>query len=160
MARSNVSSTASTASTASTVRAAPTPRKSAVAARIVAAATACPVAAALEVIGEKWTLLVLRDLSRHPARRFQDLIESLEGCAPNTLSARLSALEHHGLIERRLYEQHPPRMEYLLTGQGRDVLPVLAALKSWGTKLQVRAAAKTQRVFSRCRPASAPRSAS
>ena len=96
----------------------------------------CPVACALDVIGEKWTLLILRDLTRNPARRFQDLIDSLHGCAPNTLSARLASLEEHGLIERRLYEQHPPRMEYVLTDKGREVRPVLKALKAWGEKLQ------------------------
>ena len=100
----------------------------------------CPVACALDVIGEKWTLLVLRDLTLNPSRRFQDLIDSLKGCAPNTLSARLASLEEQGLIERRLYEQHPPRMEYLLTAKGREVLPVLKALKAWGQKLQAEAA--------------------
>ena len=101
---------------------------------------ACPVACALAQIGEKWTLLILRDLTMHPSRRFQDFIESLKGCAPNTLSARLSALEEAGLIERRLYEQHPPRMEYVLTAKGREVRPVLKALKAWGQKLQAGAA--------------------
>lgn len=96
----------------------------------------CPVACALDRIGEKWTLLILRDLTLHPSRRFQDFIESLKGCAPNTLSARLSALEEAGMIERRLYEQHPPRMEYVLTEKGREVRPVLKALKAWGLKLQ------------------------
>jgi len=96
----------------------------------------CPVACALDRIGEKWTLLILRDLMLHPSRRFQDLIESLKGCAPNTLSARLSSLEEMGLIERRLYEQHPPRMEYVLTARGREVRPVLKALRAWGLKLQ------------------------
>jgi DNA-binding HxlR family transcriptional regulator len=96
----------------------------------------CPVAAALDVIGEKWTLLILRDLARHPTRRFQDLLESLQGCAPNTLSARLASLERNGLVERRLYSQHPPRMEYLLSTKGRNVLPVLTALKRWGATLQ------------------------
>ena len=99
----------------------------------------CPVACALAQIGEKWTLLILRDLTRNPSRRFQDLIESLKGCAPNTLSARLSSLEEAGLIERRLYEQHPPRMEYVLTAKGREVRPVLKALKAWGEKLQAEA---------------------
>ena len=101
---------------------------------------ACPVAAALDVIGEKWTILVLRDLSRHPSRRFQDFIESLKGCAPNTLSARLVSLERHGLIQRRLYEARPPRNEYLLTDAGRAVLPVLDALSTWGRSLQAAAA--------------------
>jgi len=100
----------------------------------------CPVACALERIGEKWTLLILRDLTLHPSRRFQDLIESLKGCAPNTLSARLSSLEEMGLVERRLYEQHPPRMEYVLTAKGREVRPVLKALRAWGLKLQGEAA--------------------
>ena len=100
----------------------------------------CPVACALDVIGEKWTLLILRDLTRNPSRRFQDLLDSLKGCAPNTLSARLSSLEEQGLIERRQYEQHPPRMEYVLTAKGREVRPVLKALKAWGEKLQAEAA--------------------
>ena len=100
----------------------------------------CPVACALDVIGEKWTLLILRDLTRNPSRRFQDLLDSLHGCAPNTLSARLSSLEEQGLIERRQYEQHPPRMEYVLTAKGREVRPVLKALKAWGEKLQAEAA--------------------
>ena len=126
MARPTASATAAAAATAAR-RVAPAP------------AAACPVAAALDVIGEKWTLLIQRDLSRHPARRFQDLIESLKGCAPNTLSARLAALERHGLVERRLYEQHPPRMEYVLTQKGRDVRPVLKALRAWGQRLQAEA---------------------
>ena len=96
----------------------------------------CSFACALDQIGEKWTLLILRDLTMHPSRRFQDLIESLKGCAPNTLSARLSSLEEAGLVERRLYEQHPPRMEYVLSAKGREVRPVLKALKAWGLKLQ------------------------
>jgi DNA-binding HxlR family transcriptional regulator len=100
----------------------------------------CPVACALDVIGEKWTLLILRDLTRNPSRRFQDLLDSLHGCAPNTLSARLSSLEERGLIERRQYEQHPPRMEYVLTAKGREMRPVLKALKAWGEKLQAEAA--------------------
>jgi len=96
----------------------------------------CPVACALDVIGEKWTLLILRDLTRNPSRRFQDLLDSLHGCAPNTLSARLSSLEQQGLIERRQYEQHPPRMEYVLTAKGRELRPVLKALKAWGSTLR------------------------
>jgi len=101
----------------------------------------CPVACALDVIGEKWTLLILRDLTLNPSRRFQDLLDSLKGCAPNTLSARLAALEQQGLVERRQYEQHPPRMEYVLSTSGREVIPVLRALKAWGLKLQAAAAA-------------------
>ena len=96
----------------------------------------CPVITALEVIGERWVILILRDLLRNPTRRFQDLQDSLKGCAPSTLSTRLKALEAHGLIERRLYEQHPPRLEYLLTVKGRAVGPVVASLRDWGLQLQ------------------------
>ena len=96
----------------------------------------CPVITALEVIGERWVILILRDLLRNPTRRFQDLQDSLKGCAPSTLSTRLKSLEAHGLIERRQYEQHPPRLEYLLTAKGREVGPVVASLRDWGLRLQ------------------------
>jgi len=99
----------------------------------------CPVAAALDVIGERWSLLILRDLFMHPTRRFQDLLDSLQ-VAPNTLSARLATLEREGLVERRLYEQRPPRMEYVLTAKGREVEPVLRVLQAWGQKLRADAA--------------------
>jgi DNA-binding HxlR family transcriptional regulator len=94
----------------------------------------CPVARALEVVGDKWTLLILRDLFLHKTRRFQDLQESLEGIAPNTLSARLKSLEGNGVIERQLYSEHPPRMEYVLTTKGSHLGPIVLALRAWGTK--------------------------
>jgi DNA-binding HxlR family transcriptional regulator len=96
----------------------------------------CPVAAALEVIGERWTLLVVRDLLRLGPRRFQDLEASLLGVSPNTLSARLKRLEEAGVIERRYYTEHPPRAEYVLTEKGRDLGPIVLALKKWGEKYQ------------------------
>jgi DNA-binding HxlR family transcriptional regulator len=92
----------------------------------------CPVARALDVIGEKWSLLILRDLFRKGPLRFQALEEGLPGVAPNTLSARLKALEARGVITTRLYENHPPRNEYLLTAKGKAFGPVLKALYSWG----------------------------
>jgi len=92
----------------------------------------CPVARALDVIGEKWSLLILRDLFRKGPLRFQQLEAGLLGVAPNTLSARLKALKAEGVITTRLYEAHPPRYEYLLTDKGRALGPVLKALHSWG----------------------------
>lgn len=92
----------------------------------------CPVARALDVIGEKWTLLILRDLFLDGPCRFQDFQQSLVGIAPNTLSARLKSLGATGVVTRRLYTQHPPRPEYLLTEKGRKLGPVLAALRNWG----------------------------
>jgi DNA-binding HxlR family transcriptional regulator len=93
----------------------------------------CPVARTLDIIGERWTILILRDLFLHGSRRFQDFVESLTGIAPNTLSSRLKVLETEGIIEREIYSDHPPRMEYRLTQKGKDLGPVLTALKHWGT---------------------------
>lgn len=92
----------------------------------------CPVARALDVIGERWTLLIIRDLLKFGPRKFADLEESLAGISPNTLSARLKLLESHAVIEKRLYEQYPPRAEYVLTGKGRQLGGVVLALKKWG----------------------------
>jgi DNA-binding HxlR family transcriptional regulator len=92
----------------------------------------CPVAAALEIIGERWTLLIVRDLLRQQTRRFQDLETSLQGISPNTLSSRLKRLEEAAIVERRFYEEHPPRAEYVLTDKGRALGPIVLALKRWG----------------------------
>ena len=92
----------------------------------------CPIARTLDVIGERWSILLLRDLFPRGPRRFQDFQESLAGVAPNTLSARLKTLEAQGVIARRFYSEHPPRLEYYLTEKGKDLGPVLKALKKWG----------------------------
>ena len=94
----------------------------------------CPVARALDAIGEKWSLLILRDLFRKGPLRFQALSEGLPGVAPNTLSARLKKLEAEGVIGARLYEPHPPRYEYFLTDKGKALGPVLKALHGWGER--------------------------
>ena len=94
----------------------------------------CPIARALEVIGEKWSLLILRDLFRKGPLRFQDLEGGLAGVAPNTLSTRLKTLEAQGVIATRLYEKHPPRFEYFLTDKGKALGPVLKALHGWGER--------------------------
>ena len=70
----------------------------------------CPVAKTLELIGDRWTLLLVRDLLPG-TRRFQDLLTSLSGIAPNILSDRLKLMEEHGLVSRRLYSEHPPRAD-------------------------------------------------
>jgi DNA-binding HxlR family transcriptional regulator len=94
----------------------------------------CPVARTLDLIGERWTVLILRDLLRDGPRRYQDFQESLAGVAPNTLSARLKAMEAAGLIERKPYSEHPPRLEYHLTEKGKTLGPVLKALREWGRR--------------------------
>ncbi len=94
----------------------------------------CPVVRTLSIIGERWTILILRDLVRDGPRKFQDLERSLEGISPNTLSDRLKTLEEHGIIAQRFYEEHPPRAEYVLTEKGRELRPVIKELREWGEK--------------------------
>ena len=94
----------------------------------------CPVARSLDIVGEKWSLLVLRDLRRKGPLRFQDFQQGLPGLAPNTLSARLKWLEAKGVIATRLYETHPPRYEYFLTEKGEALGPVIKALYAWGER--------------------------
>ena len=92
----------------------------------------CPVARTLDIVGERWTILILRDLMLSGPRKFHELDRSLPGISPTTLSARLKRLEEAGIVERRFYEQHPPRAEYLLTERGETLRPVLKALFEWG----------------------------
>lgn len=93
----------------------------------------CPMALSLEIIGERWTLLIVRDLLRGKCR-FQDLVESLDTMAPGVLSRRLKLLETEGIIERRVYSDHPPRAEYALTAQGQELRSVIRAMMIWGSK--------------------------
>jgi DNA-binding HxlR family transcriptional regulator len=92
----------------------------------------CSIAASLAVIGERWTLLVMREvlLGR---RRFADIRQQL-GVAPNILSDRLQTLVEQGLLERHRYGKHPEALEYLPTDKGIDISPVLVALMQWGDK--------------------------
>lgn len=92
----------------------------------------CPIAGSLELIGERWTLLVVRDiLLGH--RRFGELQEEL-GIARNVLTNRLARLCDEGILERRQYQDNPPRCEYFLTEKGLDLWPVLMALRGWGER--------------------------
>jgi DNA-binding HxlR family transcriptional regulator len=94
---------------------------------------ACPVARSLEFLGERWTLLIVRDLLHGP-RKFQDLQESLTGVAPAVLSDRLKLLEAQGVVSRSFYSEHPPRAEYALTERGVELRPVVGALAIWGSR--------------------------
>lgn len=94
----------------------------------------CPVARTLDLIGERWTILLLRDLLLQGPRRFQDFQASLPGVAPNVLSARLKSLEEDGLVRRELYSDRPPRLQYVLTDKGRSLGPVVKAMRDWGAK--------------------------
>ncbi len=92
-----------------------------------------PVARALELVGERWTILILQELLRG-LHRFTDLKDSVNGIAPNVLSDRLKILEACGVVERRFYSDHPPRAEYHLTRKGHELGVVAGGLAVWGAK--------------------------
>lgn len=98
--------------------------------RIDLSAFECSVARTLEVVGDKWTLLILRD-AFYGVRRFEDFARDL-GIARNVLTDRLGRLVDAGVLVRRPYEERPPRHEYRLTAKGRDLLPVLLTMLHWG----------------------------
>src|SRR3954451_19298821 len=85
---------------------------------------ACPGTATAEVLGGKWTILLIRDLA-DGCCRFGELERSLEGISPRTLSLRLRALEEHGIVERKTFAEVPPRVEYTLTDKGRALVPII-----------------------------------
>jgi DNA-binding HxlR family transcriptional regulator len=95
----------------------------------------CSVAAALNLVGEKWALLAVREIT-FGNKRF-DVIARNTGAPRDRLAARLRALEAGGVITRRLYSEHPPRYEYELTEAGQELRPVLTALRGWGDKWAV-----------------------
>src|SRR5581483_6415219 len=96
------------------------------AARHIRASLVTPV---LDIIGDRWTLLLLAALAAGP-RRFDELARRI-GIARSTLAQRLSDLDADGLVERRRYQQNPPRFEYGLSEKGRDTLPILHAIRNW-----------------------------
>lgn len=91
------------------------------------------IASAMEIIGNKWTALILRDLAGG-SKRFGELERSLQGISPRTLSQRMDDLEAHGIITKQSFAEVPPRTEYTLTQKGRDLVPVLEQMATWGTK--------------------------
>jgi DNA-binding HxlR family transcriptional regulator len=95
----------------------------------------CPMAATLEVIGERWTILIVRDLFLG-LRRFDDLQRKL-GVARNILQSRLERLMEHGVVRREPYQEHPVRYEYRLTEKGIDLWPVLMSLLQWGDRYAI-----------------------
>lgn len=97
----------------------------------------CSVAASLQLIGEKWSLLVVRELS-YGVHRFADIARNT-GAPRDVLTSRLRSLEAAGVVERRLYQERPPRHEYRLTGAGEELRPILLSLSQWGDRWAVEA---------------------
>jgi DNA-binding HxlR family transcriptional regulator len=92
---------------------------------------ACPIARTLDLLGDRWTLLIIRDLFLGHSR-FSEFLRSCPGLPPKLLSERLKRLTDAGLAERAIYREHPLRAEYRLTEEGRSLLPVLSAIGEWG----------------------------
>jgi DNA-binding HxlR family transcriptional regulator len=91
----------------------------------------CPIASTLDLIGDRWTLLLVRDLIAGKTR-FSEFLASDERWPTNVLADRVRRLERHGMITSVLYSQHPPRAEYHLTPKGHELEPVLQAMGAWG----------------------------
>ncbi len=108
----------------------------------------CSIARSLEVIGEWWTMLVVRE-AFNGVRRFDDFQGRL-GIARNVLATRLQGLVDHGILERRLYQERPERFEYRLTDKGRDLYPVLISIMRWGDKYTTNEAGPPVRLTHEC----------
>lgn len=93
-----------------------------------------PIENTLQVIGSKWTVLVIAELSKG-IRRFGELEKALVGISPRTLSLRLSSLEKFGVIDRKVFPEVPPRVEYKLTALGKSLEPILKVMHTWGSSL-------------------------
>jgi DNA-binding HxlR family transcriptional regulator len=93
----------------------------------------CAIAATLDIVGDRWSLLVVRDLLFRDDLRYGDLAASAEGMPTNTLADRLRKLTDAGIIEREQYSGRPPRYSYRLTDRGRALAPILDAMATWGT---------------------------
>jgi DNA-binding HxlR family transcriptional regulator len=91
----------------------------------------CPVARTAEIIGNKWTPLIVRDLA-HGQKRFSELERSLRGISPKTLSERLKRLEESEVVDRHCFAEVPPRVEYTLTPKGYALLPVIDSMRAFG----------------------------
>ena len=93
----------------------------------------CPIATTLDIVGDKWTLVVIRDLLTGK-RRYGEFLSSPEGITTNILADRLKRLEVEGLVEKRPYRRRPLRNEYILTDKGTGLLPVLQEICRWGNR--------------------------
>ena len=98
-----------------------------------------PVENTLEVIGSKWAVLIINELASG-MRRFGEIEKSLNGISPRTLSLRLSTLEKQGIIERKVYPEVPPRVEYKLSALGKSLEPVLKTMHTWGVAFEKKSA--------------------
>ena len=93
----------------------------------------CPVATCVQLIGNKWKLLIIRNLIYNGKQRFTDFLKTIPGISKKVLTDVLRALENDGIIDREIFAEVPPRVEYSLTPLGKTLKPVLDAMYDWGT---------------------------
>lgn len=93
----------------------------------------CPIQFVLDLLGNKWAILVLKELFTGD-RRTNELLKALPGISTKTLTVRLRELEKHGLVERRVYAEIPPHVEYSLTAKGQQIQPIIAAMHNVGSQ--------------------------
>ena len=96
--------------------------------------SACPIATTLDIIGDKWTLLIIRDIGLFGKHKNKEFQEAGERIPTNILSNRLKLMLKNGLIEKRLYQSNPPRYDYYLTDAGKGLVPVTASMAKWAEK--------------------------
>lgn len=94
----------------------------------------CPIASSLDLVGDRWSLVIIRDLMFSSKRRYGELLDGPERITTNILANRLDKLTAAGIVSKRAYQKRPPRYEYHLTAKGRDLFDVLRALIEWGGK--------------------------
>lgn len=93
----------------------------------------CPVATTVQLIGNKWKLLIIRNLEYYGKQRFTDFLKSIPAISKKVLTDNLRALEDDGIITREVFAEVPPRVEYSLSSLGKSLKPVLDAMSNWGT---------------------------
>jgi len=108
--------------------------------------SSCPIAFSLDVLGDKWTLLVVRDMVFGKKRHFREFLESPEGIATNILTDRLQRLEEAGIVSRRQDPSNARKIIYELTEKGKDLIPALLELIRWGAKYDPKTGAPKQAV--------------
>lgn len=96
----------------------------------------CPVELTLQLIGDKWKVLILRDLLTG-TKRFNELMRSVSGISQKVLTSHLRAMEHAGLVNRKVYAQVPPKVEYSLTDMGYSLKPILDSMTDWGNRYRM-----------------------
>lgn len=94
---------------------------------------ACPVATTVEIIGNKWKLLIIRNLRERPWR-FNELQRDLDGISQKVLTDNLRSMEADGIVTRTVYPEVPPRVEYALSSLGKSMFPILDAMENWGNE--------------------------